>query len=352
VRVAQILLAFRPNATETDKLKISVRADSLYNALKQGADFGQLAEKFSDDNLTYKSKGEMPAFGVAKYDSSFESAAFALEKDGDIGRPVQTAFGYHILKRIERIPYAQEKNQVKEKVLNSDRMLTAEKVFINNVKQKIAKHAPAAVLTSDSAILDYYRNHLENYNPEYAEQLNEFKYGNLLFTIMQKKIWDPSATDSAGLMNYYKANAGRYYWERSADALLITELHDPTGNPSLFSDPQQQSTLLRNWRELAEESNGALIIDSGRFELSRIPVAEGTNFSEGSTTAPVINEQDSSKTFAYIIKLYTQKEPKTFEEARGLVITDYQQVLEEKWIASLRKKYPVKINKKLLKSLP
>ena len=35
---------------------------------------------------------------------------------------------------------------------------------------------------------------------------------------------------------------------------------------------------------------------------------------------------------------------RSFEEAKGLVINDYQNILEEKWIADLKKKYPVKIN--------
>jgi peptidyl-prolyl cis-trans isomerase SurA len=92
--------------------------------------------------------------------------------------------------------------------------------------------------------------------------------------------------------------------------------------------------------------------DSGRSELAQIPVAGRTNFTVGLLTAPVTNEQDSTKTFAYILKLHSENEQKGFEDAKGAVINDYQQSLEEKWIADLKKKYPIKINKKVLKSLP
>jgi peptidyl-prolyl cis-trans isomerase SurA len=68
--------------------------------------------------------------------------------------------------------------------------------------------------------------------------------------------------------------------------------------------------------------------------------------------APVTNEQDSSKTFAYIIRLHNEKEPKRFEDAKGSVINDYQGFLEEQWVAELKKKYPIKVNRKVLKSLP
>ena len=47
---------------------------------------------------------------------------------------------------------------------------------------------------------DYYRAHLEEYNPEFARQLKEFKEGNMLFEIMQRNIWDKANADTAGLI--------------------------------------------------------------------------------------------------------------------------------------------------------
>ncbi len=44
-------------------------------------------------------------------------------------------------------------------------------------------------------------------------------------------------------------------------------------------------------------------------------------------------------------------EPKLLSEAKGYHIADYQQFLEENWVRELRKKYPVKVNKKLIKKL-
>jgi peptidyl-prolyl cis-trans isomerase SurA len=349
ISIAQILLAFRPDATEADKQKIAQRADSLYNALNSGADFGAMVEKYSDDNLTYQAKGEMPLFGVGKYDPVFENAAFALEKDGELSKPFQTSFGYHIIKRLARVPVSENKEEIKEKVLTSDRMQVAHAVLVKNIRETIKNDATAGDLSSDSAVLEYYRNNLEKYNSEFADQLNEFRQGNLLFAIMQKKVWDVASTDSAGLVKYYNEHKDKYFWENSADALIVTALNTETPPEEIQGDIKNNAT---QWRAWAEGAGGNVQVDSGRFELSQIPVVGRTNFTEGLVTAPVLNNQDSSRTLAYIIKLHPDKELKRFEDAKGFVINDYQLFLEEQWLADLKRKYPVKVNKKLFKKLP
>ena len=92
-----------------------------------------------------------------------------------------------------------------------------------------------------------------------------------------------------------------------------------------------------------------VISDSGRFELSQIPVRDRTSFTRDLVTAPVQNESDQSVTFALIRKLYPAGQRRSFSDARGYVINDYQQLLEENWIRELRKKYPVVLNEAVLK---
>ena len=108
----------------------------------------------------------------------------------------------------------------------------------------------------------------------------------------------------------------------------------------------------KNWRKIVEVSDGTIQGDSSRFELSQIPVAERTNFTEKLITANVKNESDNSVSFAYIIKMYRDREPRNFDDARGFVINDYQGFLEDKWITELKKKYPVKVNESVVNSLP
>ena len=58
-------------------------------------------------------------------------------------------------------------------------------------------------------------------------------------------------------------------------------------------------------------------------------------------TSLTVNPTDNTASFAYIVKVYTESTPRTFNEAKGLVMNDYQTRLEEEWIKALKKKYPV-----------
>jgi parvulin-like peptidyl-prolyl isomerase len=354
VRVAQIQVAFPPDSAADIDNKLAQRADSIYKALMAGADFADLAAQLSDDQLSYMAGGEIPAFGVGTYDTAFENAAFALQHDSDISQPVRTSFGYHIIRRLQRIPVIEDpsnndwKGVIRERVTLSDRMQVAQAMLVQNIRKRIEKDAAAADLANDSAVLGFYRDHLENYQPEFGAQMKEFSEGNLLFTIMQQKVWNAASSDTNGLKEYYDHHKEKYKWENSADALIITTLNEE------FTAKARENVTnnFEEWRQWADESNGLIQADSGRFELGQIPVIDRTNFTPGLTTAPVINPQDSSRTFAYIIKLYPADEPKNFEDAKGAIINDYQVYLEEKWIAALKKKYPVRINKRVFRSLP
>ena len=199
----------------------------------------------------------------------------------------------------------------------------------------------------ESRLLDYYKEHLESYQPDFAYQMKEFKEGNLLFEIMQKKIWDPAANDTVALKKYYASHKKNYTWEPSADAIIFTCSTDSIGEQLMKKLEEGQ----KDWRTIMEESQGTILADSGRYELGQIPVVERTAFTEGLITAPVKSLNEESVTISYIVKMYPQKSPRSYQDAKGYIINDYQLALEEQWIQSLKQKYPVKINAQVLKSL-
>ncbi|MBA2499008.1 MAG: peptidylprolyl isomerase [Chitinophagaceae bacterium] len=194
---------------------------------------------------------------------------------------------------------------------------------------------------------NYYRDHLEDFNPGFANQLNDFKEGNLFFEIMQQEIWNRAQDDSLGLKNYYDQHRAKYTWEKSADAILFYCTDDATAKElrqALMNDPGK-------WQEVVARYGEKVITDSARYEWAQIPGADTKPLEKGLITSPIINDNDQSASFAYIISIYPQPEPRNFNESRGFILNDYQQHLETQWLNSLRKKYPVKIRQKTLRSL-
>lgn len=193
----------------------------------------------------------------------------------------------------------------------------------------------------------YYRNHLEMYNNEFAAQLKEFKEGNLLFEVMQRKVWDKAAADTTGLKNYYSANKNKYWWEPSADVIIFT-------CSDSMNALNTRAAFLKNkdgWRAIVQNSDATAQADSGRFELTQLPVSVTGHATAGYLSEPAKSSNDNTHSFVYIINVYDKRSPRNFDDARGFVINDYQNYLEEQWITSLKKKYPVAVNEEVVKSL-
>jgi peptidyl-prolyl cis-trans isomerase SurA len=417
ITIAQILFAV-PEGLDQQRSATKKLADSVYNALKNGSDFATLAKQFSDDKNTYLNGGIMPEFGTAKYDSVFENHAFSLKKDGEISKPFETKFGYHIIKRISATPIPDTKtdeafaNRLKQQVMKDGRIQVAKDKFLkeilpvigykkNNVSEedlwrvsdssllrnknitagnvnentalftfndhKTVKVADwilylknsNAVVTNDrssykqlfpqfvkASAFSNYASRLQNYNVAFKKQVEEFKEGNMLFEIMQQKVWNKASEDTSGLIKYYNAHKQKYFWTNSADAIIFS-----CANKTVADNAIAQLRRRKTWREVVANDPTQIQADSGRYELGAIPVIDRTIFRDGLITLPVINKNDGTAVFAQIIKVYPDNEPKNFQDARGMVINDYQNYLEAKWVAELKKKYPVKINEKVFDSL-
>ena len=101
VTVAHIMLS-APKGDAAKMKTAKLTADSLYKRVLAGDDFGTLAKKYSQDKSSAVRDGELPAFTTGRMVPEFEAAAFALKNIGDISAPVQTAYGWHIIKLLNK----------------------------------------------------------------------------------------------------------------------------------------------------------------------------------------------------------------------------------------------------------
>jgi peptidyl-prolyl cis-trans isomerase SurA len=198
-----------------------------------------------------------------------------------------------------------------------------------------------------SSMLNYYRDHLEDFNYEFHSQMSEFRDGNLFFEIMQQEVWNKAQNDSAALVSLYEKNKNNYNWKQSADAVVFF-CSDQDIAKKVFDQLKKNPV---NWRNISEEESEKVVADSSRYEWDQIPNLNKMSPTAGMLTNVLINKNDNTASFAYIIKVYPQPMQRSFTEAKGLVVNDYQALLEEQWTKELKKKYPVVIDQNVLSSI-
>lgn len=318
VKVAHIMIAAPANAPDSTKKEAKIRIDDIREQLNSGKSFDTLAIAMSDDRNSARNGGELPWFSAGEMVPEFEEAAFAMNRNGEISKPIKTNYGWHIIRLLDKKPiptFESAQNDLKAKVLQSDRMAVVEKSFVSKLKKKnkwtvnrnnltglivadtlaipfvkpvvlltienktytsddFAKYLASYSKTSakeqlklfiedrfndfvDKSMVDYENQNLEAKNPEFSQTVREYFDGLLLFEIMEREVWSKASRDSAGLENYFTSKKEKY--------------NSPT--------------------------------------------------------------------------------PQKLEDIRGLVISDYQQFLEDKWITELKKKYRVTVNTKLLNKI-
>jgi peptidyl-prolyl cis-trans isomerase SurA len=163
---------------------------------------------------------------------------------------------------------------------------------------------------------------------------------------MERNIWGKAVEDSTGLKDYYKKHQQKYLWDKSADVLIFTCTNENTAEKALKDLANHKSK-----ETIVEENVGLLQIDSGRYEINQIPLRDKEELIVNNITQTEFNKEDGTVVFVKTLALYPENLQRSFEEARGIVISDYQNLLEEKWLVELKKKYPVKVSDTVFKSL-
>ena len=194
---------------------------------------------------------------------------------------------------------------------------------------------------------EYYRSHLEDFNSDFRYQMNEFKDGNLFFEIMQQEVWGKAQTDTVALEAYYEKNKSRYNWKQSADAVIFF-CGDESSAKTLYEKIKKDPTA---WKTISDAMGEKVVADSSRYEFEQIPNGSKVPLRAGLVTTPLKNKADGTVSFAYLLKIYPANMPRNYTEAKGLVISDYQNELERQWVAELKKKYPVKIDEKVFQQI-
>lgn len=139
VKVAHIMVIVPRDAKEEDVKKAETKINETYARLQNGEDFAKLATETSDDKSSAKKGGELPWFSVGRMVPEFELAAFALKTNGEYSKPVRTAFGWHILKRIDAKPlgtFEEVKSDLQTKIAKDSRAQQSRSSLVEKLKKE------------------------------------------------------------------------------------------------------------------------------------------------------------------------------------------------------------------------
>ena len=139
IKVAHLMIRATTNAAKADSLTAKKKIDELYSRLKKGENWDKLVAQFSEDAGSAANGGELPPFGTGRMLPTFEEVAFKMQKPGDISAPVQTPYGWHIIKLIERQPlakFADLESGLKSKVAKDSRSELNKAAFLKRVRQE------------------------------------------------------------------------------------------------------------------------------------------------------------------------------------------------------------------------
>ena len=397
VEVAQIFVQADPKDTVAARQRI----EEIYSKLQKVKNFELMAKMYSDDKKSAINGGKLPRFNERKFIKPFTDVAFSLAREGDISKPFQTQYGWHIIKLLKKYPvtdYIAMKSQLQNRIEHSDRATMAGKSILDSLVKvyKIVRNQKAikayieddgASLSKyrdemafsingkatgmdaliafgsakdpqdrkksfdtffDSRVLEYYKANLEETNPEFAFSMQEYRDGLLLFNILEDTIWEKAQNDTLGLRKYFENHRENYIWPRRADVILAyCTRADKAATVKKLLEAGMNPEEIR--KQVNEGATINVLFLTGIMEEGYNKLPEGFKFE--STGVSDVVQTDKNEYVVVAVKKIIQPEPMKFQEARGKIMNDYQDYLEKQWIARLRQKYPVKVNQKILKKI-
>lgn len=415
VRASHIMKMVRPGMSPVDEAKAKETIDSIYTLLVANPGlFEQLAMTNSDDQGSARMGGQLGWFAAGKMVPEFSEAAFELPVNG-ISKPVRTNFGWHIIKKLDErgVKSREELKAELLNQFNEPRDERFNMIRTNRDKNLARKHkgsvndASIAKLRSyvaengldsaffttfsnsadvlyviegvptttgtfvtlslnesvvpdpylggrifeekfatayDDALAEAEENWLYKNNADYRNLLNEYRDGSLLYEISLRKVWDKAANDTQGLENYFRSHKDEYkFKEPRAKGFLVLAKNDSIGDlvKARFPELSKDSALQILRAEFRQEA----VID-------KLLAPQGINrFVDKIMFNGADPDLNPRFPVYFILDGRIVTEPEEMNDVKGAVTSDYQQLLDQNWTTELRKKYPVKRNDKVLKTI-
>jgi len=411
------IMRFTEQGNDEKNKSAKFKIDSIYDRVKAGDDFGKLANDLSDDRGSATKNGELPWFGAGRMIPEFENAAFALKNKGDMSAPIQSAYGWHIIKLIDRKgidTFENMKEDLQSKVKRDERASLGLKSFVAKLKSdykfttnnesvkeyyslldkktltdsifqleaaKLAKPimtiATKAFTQSDftqflkansytdktaaadiidekyaafaeKEILAYEDSQLEKKYEDFRFLMQEYHDGILLFEVSNNEVWEKASKDTEGLAKYFNNNKADYKWEKPhfKGRLIMCKDKETFKAAKAIVKKSHNDSIDKYLRTRLNDS-----IQHVKIEKNIFVQGDNKQVDKLAFKSKAVVEADKDYPFVFVSGKMLKTLPEDYTDVRGLVTADYQEYLEKEWIAKLRTKFTVEIDKKILETV-
>jgi peptidyl-prolyl cis-trans isomerase SurA len=183
---------------------------------------------------------------------------------------------------------------------------------------------------------------LEANNTDYQKLLKEYRDGILMFSLTNQEVWQKGLSDSIGQQEFYKNNIQNYQWKTRVQAYLV-KVNDASKLENARKFLQNKGFNSESFAAFEGDYRAnfpnAYATESGTFEYETHPILSKVDLNQPYQELVM----DGVPHILVVGKIYPPG-PRKFEEARGLVIRDYQAYLDQALTKRLKEKYPIQIN--------
>ncbi len=198
--------------------------------------------------------------------------------------------------------------------------------------------------------IKYEEAHLEEKYPDFKALMREYEEGILLFEAAQRNVWNKAAQDTAGLRKFYNAHKMHYMHPQK---VVIT-----TVNLSDISERYAEKLYKKAKKKGLDKALSKYRKKYANVRKDEKQIAENEAreafpwIIHGKSSVSPLKYDSALRTASFqIVTDVIPAKPKTLEEAKGYILSDYQNELDKQWVEKLRKKYKVQINEKAFDNL-
>ena len=348
VRPAHILLKLSTKATAQQQEIIKQRIDSIYSALQGGADFAEMAKKVSDDPGSAARGGELPWIAPSQTLKEFEDVAYSLAP-GEMSKPFLSPIGYHIILMKER-KQLEPFDSLKETIVASlERRGIRNDIADMKLRRKVTESA--GKLTADQ-VMQQQSDSLAATDSELKYLFQEYHDGLLLYEISSREVWDKASQDEAALKAWFDTHKKSYAY--SEPRYKGMAYHVKTKQDVKAVKNCVKNLPFDQWAEALRttfnpDSVIRIRVEKGIFKPGDNETIDRLVFK----TSKSSNANNASLASYPIDAVYGKKvkRPDDYTDVRQQVVEDLQDYLEKEWVADLRRRYQVEVNKEVLKTV-